>query len=441
MERRELAAHLIVGAPLLAVAVPLVAVGLDEPVNATDVLLFVVAAALMGRLEFETGAGFMNPAQLIFIPMLFVLAPAIVPLVVVAALVLDRLPEVLRGRLHAQRLLGVVADAWFAVGPAAVFLVAGVGEPRWSDWPIYLLALAVQFGCDLISSTARLWVAHGVAPRLQLDALREVWVVDALLAPVGLLAAFASVGHHYAFVLVLPLAMLLAVFARERRGRIGSAIELSATYRGTALLLGDVISSDDELTGSHSPSVIVLGLAIADELGVDEDQRRLVEFASMLCDIGKLETPREILHKPGPLSPEEWARMRAHTIAGQAMLDRVGGTLHDVGLVVRSSRERYAGDGYPDALAGQEIPLAARVVAVAAAYSAMTTQRPYRPALSHEAAISELRANGGTQFDPRVVAAACVVLARGLPEAGDVIGGLLGDADLSQKAQIEPGGA
>ena len=136
----------------------------------------------------------------------------------------------------------------------------------------------------------------------------------------------------------------------------------------------------------------------------------------MLHDIGKMETPREILHKPGPLSDEEWEAMRAYTVAGQRMLDRVGGTLHDVGLVVRSSRERYAGDGYPDALAGEQIPLAARVVAVAAAYSAMTTRRPYRPALSRERAIAELRANGGTQFDPQVVEAACAVLVRGLPD-------------------------
>ena len=134
-----------------------------------------------------------------------------------------------------------------------------------------------------------------------------------------------------------------------------------------------------------------------------------------------METPREILHKPGPLSPEEWELMRTHTIAGQRMLDRVGGTLHDVGLVVRSARERYAGDGYPDALAGQEIPIAARVVAVAAAYCAMTTSRPYRAPLAAPAAIEELRCGRGTQFDPAVVEAACAVLARGLPDPSDIV--------------------
>jgi HD-GYP domain-containing protein (c-di-GMP phosphodiesterase class II) len=122
--------------------------------------------------------------------------------------------------------------------------------------------------------------------------------------------------------------------------------------------------------------------------------------------------------------------MRDHTIAGQRMLDRVGGTLHDVGLVVRSARERYAGDGYPDALAGPEIPLPARIVAVAAAYSAMTTRRPYRPTLSSADAIGELRANVGTQFDPDVVTAACTVLARGLPDITDVVADALRGGDL-----------
>ncbi|MBA3749102.1 MAG: HD domain-containing protein, partial [Solirubrobacterales bacterium] len=339
MERRELVAQAVVGLPFLAVAVLLAVVGIDRPVQATDVALFIAAAIVMGRLEFETGAGFMNPAQLIFVPMLFVLPPAIVPLVVALALVLDRLPEVLAERLHPQRLLSALGDAWFAVGPAVVFLLAGIDEPEWGDWPIYLFALAAQLGCDLLSATVREWLAHGVAPKLQFGVLREVWLVDALLAPVGLLAAFSSDQYRYAYLFVLPLAVLLAVFARERRGRIGNEIELSATYRGTALLLGDVISGDDELTGRHSQGVVVLALAISDELRLDEEQRRLVEFAAMLHDIGKMETPREILHKPGPLSEEEWEEMRAHTVAGQAMLDRVGGTLHDVGLVVRSSRE------------------------------------------------------------------------------------------------------
>ncbi len=430
MEPRERRASALVGLPFVVVAVLLVVLELDEHVAAGDVVLFVLAAAVMGRLRFETGTGAALPTQLIFVPMLFVLPPAVIPLVVAGAAALAKLPEVVAGRLHPQRLLLVACDAWYAVGPVVIFLVAGIHSPDWSDWPKYLLALAAQFGFDLLSSSVSERLAYGVVPQLQLAVLREIWLVDALLSPIGLLAAFASDRNRYVFLLVLPIVLLLSIFARERRNRIGNEIELSATYRGTALMLGDVISGDDELTGPHSAGVVVLALAIADELVLDEDQRRLVEFAAMLHDIGKLETPREILHKPGPLSEEEWEAMRAHTIAGQAMLDRVGGTLHDVGLVVRSARERYAGDGYPDALAGLEIPLAARVVAVAAAYSAMVTCRPYRPALSAQEAIAELRANGGTQFDPQIVVAACVVLDRGLPDISDVAADAIRGTDL-----------
>jgi putative nucleotidyltransferase with HDIG domain len=251
-----------------------------------------------------------------------------------------------------------------------------------------------------------------VRPTLQLGVLREVWLVDALLSPIGLLAALASAVEPHAFLLVMPLGALLAVFARERRERIGTAIELSSAYRGTALLLGDVLSEDDEYTGMHSRGVVEFALEIADELRMPEEERRLVEFGAMLHDIGKMTTPKEILHKAGPLDADEWTTMRQHTIDGQRMLDQVGGTLHDVGEVVRSSHERFDGGGYPDGLRADEIPLAARVVAVADAYSAMTTRRIYRDALAPQVAVRELRTNAGSQFDPVVVEAALAVLTR-----------------------------
>ena len=423
MGRRELAAHAILGVPLLLVGGLLVARGVDGSVDALDVVLFVLAAAVMGHLEFETGSGYLVPTQLIFVPMLFVLPPAIVPLVVVAGLALADAPDVLAGRLHPQRVVAVAGDAWFAVGPAIVFVLADVRAPDLGDWPLYALALGAQFAGDLGSSTLRERLAHGVKAQLQLDVLREVWLVDALLSPIGLLAALASSVEQHAFLLVMPLGALLAVFARERRERIGTAIELSSAYRGTALLLGDVLSEDDEYTGMHSQGVVAFALAIADELDVDGDERRLVEFGALLHDIGKMATPKEILNKAGPLDADERETMRRHTIDGQRMLDQVGGTLHDVGLVVRASHERFDGSGYPDRLSADEIPLAARIVAVADAYSAMTTRRSYREALRPDVAMQELRANAGTQFDAAVVEAALVVLARDADAAVALTGG------------------
>ncbi|MDX6600343.1 MAG: hypothetical protein QOE87_4230 [Gaiellales bacterium] len=412
MASREVAAQAIVALPFLLAAGSLAVFGVEGHVDALDVVLFVLGAAAMGRLEFEVGRGYTVPTQLLFVPMLFVLPPAIVPLVVLAALTLDRVPDIVSGRWHPQRVMTAVGDAWFAIGPALVFLLFDVGSPSFADWPIYVLALMAQFAGDLASAAVRERIADAAPLPALFGVMREVWLVDVLLSPIGLLAAIASTAEHRAYLLVLPLGALLSVFARERRERIGTAIELSSAYRGTALLLGDVLSEDDEYTGTHSQGVVLLALAIADELRIHEEERRLVEFGALLHDIGKMSTPKEILNKAGPLDDDEWETMRRHTIDGQRMLDQVGGALHDAGEVVRASHERFDGDGYPDHLRGHEIPLAARVVAVADAYSAMTTRRSYREPLPREAAARELRDNSGTQFDPAVVDAALTVLAR-----------------------------
>jgi putative nucleotidyltransferase with HDIG domain len=347
--------------------------------------------------------------------MLFVLPPAIVPPAFAAALALDRIPSVLAGRSRPHVLLTALGDAWFAIGPAVVFTVAGLDEPALADWPVYLLALAAQFAGDLAGSLVRIGLGRGIAPPQLLRSMAPRWLFHLLLSPIGLLAAFATREQSQAYLLVLPQAVLLKVFARERRERVSQAIELSAAYRGTALLLGDVIEGDDEYTGQHSQGVVLLAVAISDELRLGEDERRLVEFGAMLHDIGKISTPKEILNKPGPLDAGERLVMQDHTIAGQAMLDRVGGILHEVGEVVRSSHERFDGGGYPDGLVGDAIVRPARIIAVSDTYSAMTTSRPYRAALKHETALDELRANAGTQFDPRVVEAALAILATPTP--------------------------
>jgi len=344
--------------------------------------------------------------------MLFVLPPAIVPLAAALALTLDRIPDVVTGRRHPQRLVMALGDAWFAVGPALVFVLADLDTPQIGDWPWYLLALLAQFGGDFLSAAARERFGHGLAPAQVLRDLWGVWFVDLLLSTAGLLAAYATVVQPHAYLLVLPPAGLLAAFSRERRERVSSTIELSAAYRGTAMLLGDVLSDDDEYTGVHSRDVVELAVRIADELGVDPAERRLVELGALMHDIGKLATPKEILHKPGALTAEEAAIMREHTIVGEQMLNRVGGALREVGKVVRSSHERVDGSGYPDGLVGEAIPLASRIIAVADAYNAATTSRPYRAALTRKAAEAELRAGAGTHFDPTVVDAALRVLDR-----------------------------
>jgi putative nucleotidyltransferase with HDIG domain len=171
------------------------------------------------------------------------------------------------------------------------------------------------------------------------------------------------------------------------------------------MLLGDVIEADDEYTGSHSRDVVDLVVSVADRLGLDARERRQAEFAALLHDVGKVKIPAEIIHKPGGLDEDEWQLMKTHTILGEQMLRQIGGLLGEVGVIVRSCHERWDGSGYPDALAGEAIPLAARIVCACDAWSAMTTDRSYRAARSDAEAAVELRACTGTHFDPRVVEA------------------------------------
>jgi HD-GYP domain-containing protein (c-di-GMP phosphodiesterase class II) len=409
--RRDARTEWIAAAALLLAALAIgVFFSSDHELDVLLAAAYVIAFALAARVRFEVGAGFTTPVQLVFIPMLFALPHAVVPIAVALGFALAKLPDALAGRVHPDRLLVALGDAWFSVGPAAVFAAAHIGAPSWGDIWIYVGALAAQFAADTIASTARVWGAMGIPPRFQIGPLIGVYLVDALLTPIGLLAAFAAQGAPYRAFLVLPLIALLAVFAQEREAHIESALQLSTAYRGTALLLGDVLEDKDAYTASHSHGVVSLSLMVSDKLRLDPAERRRVEFGALLHDIGKIAVPAEIINKPGPLDDEEWAVMKLHTVEGQAMLDRVGGVLAEVGRVVRSSHEHYDGTGYPDGLAGEAIPIEARIVSCCDAFSAMTTNRSYRKAMSLEAAREELRRNSGSQFDPEVVAALIEVL-------------------------------
>jgi putative nucleotidyltransferase with HDIG domain len=212
--------------------------------------------------------------------------------------------------------------------------------------------------------------------------------------------------------LVLALVPLLRGFEREREGRIQHSLELGRAYRGTALLLRDLLEEDDEYTGHHTEDVVELSVAVAKEMGVSEDIQRETEMGALLHDIGKIAVPDEIINKPGPLDDEEWAIMKTHTVEGERMLQQVGGLLSSVGVVVRASHERWDGGGYPDGLVGEAIPVAARIVSACDAFNAMTTDRSYRKALPLEVAIAELEKNSGTQFAPEVVTALVAVVTR-----------------------------
>jgi HD-GYP domain-containing protein (c-di-GMP phosphodiesterase class II) len=333
-------------------------------------------------------------------------------------MLLGGLPEYVRGDRHPTRALATVGDSWHSVGPVCVLAAAGVTTPHLGEWPVLLAALGAQVLVDNGVAALRDRAGLGISLKLQTQLFGWVTLVDVLLSPVGLLTAMAAVSEPYAVLLVLPLAGLMLVFALERGARVRQAIELSRAYRGTTLLLSDVLEVDDEYTGFHSRSVVSLSVAVSDALGLSSRQRRNVEFGALLHDVGKIAVPKEIINKPGPLTDDEWLVIKAHTIEGQKMLDRVGGLLSDVGQIVRSSHEKWDGTGYPDGLKAGEIPVESAIVSCCDAFNAMTTDRSYRSAMSLEDAMDELRANAGSQFSPAVVDALVRVLSEDPLAAG-----------------------
>jgi putative nucleotidyltransferase with HDIG domain len=383
----------------------------------------VLSYALMMRIRFTIGFGYTAPTQIVLVPMLLLLPPALVPLLVAVGYTVGNLPEYFSGRRHPSRALLGIGNAWHAVGPAIVLVMAGPVGVSLSHWPVYLAALLAQFAFDFAWSTLREWLWMGVPPRMQFGVSVWPFLVDGMLSCIGLMAALAGRDDPAAALLVLPLAGLLALFARERQARLDNALELSRAYRGTTLLLSDVLEADDEYTGLHSRDVVSLSLAVADEMKLEPLPRRIVEFGALLHDVGKIAVPSEIINKDGPLTDEEWEVIKRHTIEGQRMLDQVGGVLGEVGKIVRSSHERWDGKGYPDGLMGAEIPLESSIISCTDAFHAMISDRPYRRGRPPEEALAELLLNSGTQFRPEVVAVLTRVIENDLRRRGRRLAG------------------
>jgi len=369
-------------------------------------LLAILATAVMcvaSRVQFDTPFGYTVASQLAFVPLLFAVPVTLVPVVVPAAMIASRIPELWRHEQHPARLVKEIVSSWFVLGPVAIFALSGT-RPGAAGAVTLVIALLAQFTVDAGVSTLRFCLEREATIVAQ---LRDSWVygIDAALAMVGLVFAGAIDRHPIAVLAPLPLLALLATFARERHERMESLIELNAAYHGTALVLGDMVEADDGYTGEHCRNVVALALELGDRLGLTGAQRRNLEFGALLHDIGKVAIPKEIINKPGKLTAEEWAIMQTHTVEGQRMLEQIGGFMSEVGAIVRSHHERWDGKGYPDGLIGTEIPLETRIITCCDSWNAMRTDRSYRAALPFEVACAEIRANIGTQFAPAVAEA------------------------------------
>ena len=196
-------------------------------------------------------------------------------------------------------------------------------------------------------------------------------------------------------------------FVREL---LDTAVSVHSPDRAALQALIAAVQAYDKGTSSHAIRMVQLAEATAQMLGCAEEEQRLVCLAALLHDVGKIGISHEILHKPGPLTGEEWDMMRRHPNIGRQILEQAGGQCTLLSHIVVAHHERWDGSGYPYGLSKEAIPLGARILSVADSYDAMTSNRPYRAALPEAEARRELQKCAGGQFDPRVVTAFLAVL-------------------------------
>ncbi len=186
--------------------------------------------------------------------------------------------------------------------------------------------------------------------------------------------------------------------------RAGLVADLECAFTTTLAALTSTVEAKDDYTATHGEDVAGLAERVALRLGLAPAEARDVRYAALLHDLGKVAVPSEILLKPGPLTDAEWVLMRSHAAVGGDLVARVPAFAH-LAPAVRASHERWDGGGYPDGLAGEQIPLAARLIAACDTFDAIVTARPYRPARTPLEAACELRRVAGSQLDARVVCA------------------------------------
>ncbi|MDX6664555.1 MAG: hypothetical protein QOG68_761 [Solirubrobacteraceae bacterium] len=340
LSTRELRVEGAAAALFLAAAIVLAVAGsTGRPARLDVAVALAVAFAVAVRARFDIGAGYVPPTQLVFVPALFLEPPRLVPLIVLAGWLLGRLPDLLRSDLHVSRLMIVPGNCWFAIGPALVLTLADAGAPSWGDWPLYVLALAAQFAGDLGSGLVRDRLILGLTPEIELRSLAYVWLIDLALSPIGLLAAFASQDNRFAFLGVLPLALLFVIFSNERTRRFEA--ELSSTRAREALIAG---ASHELQTPLSVLSGLVDTLARSPHLSPErrsasyQAMRRqtahLRHLVGLFVDYARMKAGQELLINPRPTEIGPLLRSVAE-LWGDAELSVDAG---DVAAVVDAAR-------------------------------------------------------------------------------------------------------
>lgn len=229
------------------------------------------------------------------------------------------------------------------------------------------------------------------------------------LAPLGMLLAliYNNFGTWGLVLLFVPLLL--------SRHSFQMYMDLRENYLNTVEALVQALEAKDTYTSGHSSRVGKLVVSMAEEMNMSDEKIEYLKYASVLHDVGKIGVSEFILNKKEKLLDSEWESIRNHPVIGEEIIKKIK-FMYDIGEVTRHHHERYDGNGYPDGLGGEQIPLEARIIAVADTYDAMTSDRSYRNARTHEDAIAELRRVAGTQLDPQLVDVFCKVMSDEIAE-------------------------
>jgi putative nucleotidyltransferase with HDIG domain len=309
-----------------------------------------------------------------------------------------------------------------ALETAAAGLLVATVVPQPSHLGQYLVASLVGTMAFLAANaffTAATGFVRGVDPVPHLQTLASLyWITVPIYVPV--LTLFVYAYHTYSLELVLVFFVptlaaqrLLHLYRQEKEAthRLATANDrLRRASLSFATALVATLDARDQYTAGHSAAVAIYARDIAQRMGLSEEQQELVHLSGLVHDIGKIGLPAGLLEKPGPLTLEERRQMEQHSEIGERILRNVD-DYSEIADIVRSHHERIDGMGYPDGIPGDEIPLLARIIGVADAYDAMTSDRPYREALPSRVARMRLAQAVGTQFDTAVVAAFEAILA------------------------------
>ncbi len=322
----------------------------------------------------------------------------------------------LRGEISLEKTLFNRAQLATCASVAGLVYLHSGGSVGEVIFPDHLLPYFASAGVYMLLNVS---IMVGIMALAQGTSFLNMWLVNfrwltlnyLALGPIAVLIAlvYTSIGMFGVLVFVFPLMLARHSFQRY--------IDMRDVYLSTVTALATSIDAKDPYTKGHSDRVNKYSIQMARELNMTEDQVEMLQYMSILHDIGKIGIKDVVLNKPGKLTEEEYEEIKKHSEVGHKIISEIK-YLAKGADVVRHHHEMYDGNGYPDGLSKGDIPLGARIVAVADAFDAMTTDRPYREAMPKEEAIEELKRCSGTQFDPKVTEAFIGVLERGNATTG-----------------------